>query len=68
MADDRANNPARSREAAGTVYQKRFAAEHSVVIERAASSAGCGPSSDQVAVLVLKQSEKARRAKVKQMK
>ena len=57
MADDRANNPARSREAADTVSQKCLAAERKAVIERAASSAGCCPSADQVTVLGLKNVE-----------
>ena len=57
MADDRANNPAHSREAADTAYQKRLAAERKAVIERAASSAGCCPSADQVTVLGLKNVE-----------
>ena len=58
MADDRANNPAHSREAADTAYQKRLAAERKAVTESAASAASCGPSSDQVAVLGLKKVEK----------
>ena len=58
MADDRANNPARSREAADTVSQKCLAAERKAVTESAASAASCGPSSDQVAVLGLKKVEK----------
>ena len=57
MADERANNPAHSREAADTAYQKRLAAERKAVIERAASSAGCCPSADQVTVLGLKNVE-----------
>ena len=43
MADDRANNPAHSREAADTAYQKRLAAERKAVIESSTSAAGCGP-------------------------
>ena len=57
MPDYKANNPAHSREAADTAYQKRLAAERKAVIERAASSAGCCPSADQVTVLGLKNVE-----------